>query len=1115
MSVHENDDEPVRDNLPAVVFPAASERPPSDAFKSLRRQENTYGQRPVLTVKFRLQSDTRKECELQYGCNFNSTSVGPEPAQAKRLCALAYLEYHCLEHAHFPEMSILACGSMLLWDLRMQIHGHILHSGFVSQDTVPAHVCQCGNTNVLDCTKPADIAWFGTSLGRYTPNAVYAILSQTAKGAGYALWPKNPNLAGAVDAKSDGPLNYYRPQPGVVVWTTPEQTFATLDPTYLQDGMLVITNPEDGSELLMRCTPIGTASLDYQAYYLQTWYQPSEPEYRMTSFEVKKPDESVLWETQEGNTSATHSIVTNGSLRPTAAVWAVAEVDEILYAGPYICFVRKTQQRVMFDRRIAFKGLREFMHKARDETCLRSITRWVNGQYGALAALPEEHKYKAQAATVLYILVRIGYETDLLITHVRKAGPLWQQHKDLTGLRSPSVWDREKVIGTLVFTGATGYVAHCGDVATQHMMAVGGGVKLSVPSSYMMIKHVIIAKLAVAQTVTTAAAVTGTALSFPVALSVWALSCAGYMAYRHVRDHSQRADVVKAWAETDMDRAPPCIPDGVYELSKEYRFGPTSVVKSTIPEQDETAAIIAPSEPVLKPPTTKVVAAGLCFQKPPTYFENTAENQIVALLNRTTIATPSPKKDLWAAVVQEMLQLPAYRAVTHRLAEPEHHFRCTRRVVSKYLERFPKGLQLERLEAFDQWVRNGREFTREDYFAGGFLKGELHSKLEFSECGFETGYLEEGTPRAIISFSPVLNAVFGPFVDHFASNEKAVLKTLLEAGDTPAFCPYGVSVETHALWIEQVVERLGGPEEVVWLRFDGKKHDAHNTKEARQGGRALTVGRVIGDDSRKLLKDIANMDTLRGQTAGGVKFKAGKGIRASGESSTSSDNTKQTESIIAYTMTRELNQITSVMGVDVFGMAAGDDGGALVSKSYWNRRFAGINKPFDDINRKAVDLGFELVGGFGIGDPDDFDFCSKWYYPVSGTFLPGAKIGKSLVKAGYFFDAQGSQTVKSAAIGLFQDNAHVPFLREYYARVIELCRADPKRFKLGGRPNEYTIHASRAHDYDESTLRFVERKYGLTKQDLEDFKAILRSVRSLPTLISWAPLERCLAVDSA
>jgi len=168
----------------------------------------------------------------------------------------------------------------------------------------------------------------------------------------------------------------------------------------------------------------------------------------------------------------------------------------------------------------------------------------------------------------------------------------------------------------------------------------------------------------------------------------------------------------------------------------------------------------------------------------------------------------------------------------------------------------------------------------------------------------------------------------------------------------------------------------------------------------------------------------------------------------------------------------------------------------------------GENRRPDFPNHDALKLGITAEGYF-TKTLVAVEFCSRRFYPTAEGFLPGGKIGRVLSRAGWFLTGEDSQTVRSAALGQLQDNFHVPFLREYFARV---CQLAAKR--LGGRPQAHSIHMAKRHDYDDSTLSFVEQVYGLTKQDLADFVGLLLAVQSLPVVVHWPKLIHCCEVDA-
>lgn len=197
------------------------------------------------------------------------------------------------------------------------------------------------------------------------------------------------------------------------------------------------------------------------------------------------------------------------------------------------------------------------------------------------------------------------------------------------------------------------------------------------------------------------------------------------------------------------------------------------------------------------------------------------------------------------------------------------------------------------------------------------------------------------------------------------------------------------------------------------------------------------------------------------------------------------------------------------LGVNYALCAEGDDGYIIMRRSWADEAFG------EDVLSKLSDYcaktGFEdkFILCRGVGG----DFCSKWWYPNAGSFLLGGKIGRVLAKAGYMLDKTDNLTIRSAAIGQLQDNHHVPFLKEYFERVVILARK--LNMPLRGKPGEYSHHAGAKHEYDDSTLDFVQDKYGLTRSDLSDFVKILNGIHSLPIVISWPHLHRCMQIDAA
>lgn len=97
-------------------------------------------------------------------------------------------------------------------------------------------------------------------------------------------------------------------------------------------------------------------------------------------------------------------------------------------------------------------------------------------------------------------------------------------------------------------------------------------------------------------------------------------------------------------------------------------------------------------------------------------------------------------------------------------------------------------------------------------------------------------------------------------------------------------------------------------------------------------------------------------------------------------------------------------------------------------------------------------------------------------------------------------DARDGSDLRSATIGLLQDNYHVPFLREFYQKQLDLL---PQTSKKAPRNLEHTVHLEKRHDYGDETWTWMSLKYGLGKADLGEFVEQLSKVDSLPANLAF------------
>jgi len=464
------------------------------------------------------------------------------------------------------------------------------------------------------------------------------------------------------------------------------------------------------------------------------------------------------------------------------------------------------------------------------------------------------------------------------------------------------------------------------------------------------------------------------------------------------------------------------------------------------------------------------------------YFASTAENEAIALRNRLTRAVPLPSKGMVKSAFETLRLRPTWQRLLAELRERPPH--SDAQTFARWVARFP-GPVADTLRKERHRVITDGHFRRSDFKSGSFVKRETH-------IGFKT-------PRGIITFRPAQHSFVGPLTWHVS----VVLHEVLDEPDgTPgAFITGQVSAEEFGFWWDYWTKRLtiGGKAPYI-LSGDGVKLDAHFSSNDAVECNTLYYGQTgLTDLEREASQHLEH--GVSGTSRHGVVFRTDDAM-GSGADETFLFNTTAVAAKTQASTTVLLGEglALAVNGDDVAGIIAAaavdDDGGPTVYAA-------------------AMDSRMEQMGftySFKISqDLSEHDFCSRLLYPTPDGLLPGPMIGRTLGRAAWHLDwsNDGSQSSKSMAIGMLQDGYHVPFVREYFLRVLELCPGP-----LGGRPKP-GMHAGRRHEYGPETWVFVERRYGLTPADLPPFIALLRGVRSLPAVVNWEPMERCWAIDTA
>jgi len=450
-------------------------------------------------------------------------------------------------------------------------------------------------------------------------------------------------------------------------------------------------------------------------------------------------------------------------------------------------------------------------------------------------------------------------------------------------------------------------------------------------------------------------------------------------------------------------------------------------------------------------------------------------------------------------------------------------FRVSEDSVVQWAERnYPEKRVTDFVEAFRRIQTNG--FTVTNKLAGmkAFIKIEKQVALDIVDDIPTQHKLK--APRLILAASDEVLACKAPFCCWAAKQRLDYYQECMREGHTPGIGPHGVGVEEFSNWMMGASTQMASncEEDLLFLDSDGETWDA----TIRQAGMAAQKA-IIFDPAKcdtPAFKKVFELRRVRASSQLGVVIQAGV-QRATGEADTDIGNTELNQAATHYIMekknfTEAGKKFQSGLGKQWFMAASGDDNIIIARRGYVYKCF-GTND-WDEIAKQYEETGRSLglkltlnIRRFGAGE-----FCSKWFYPVpikglEGKYalLLGGKIGRVLSKSGWFVDNDKEETLRSAATSQLQDNYHVPFLRQYFQRILELAPTGGKERSSKSRRHKW--HCAERHEYDEATWAFVEGKYGLTKQDLQDFEQMLARCVSLPVVVNWPPLARCVKIDSA
>lgn len=985
---------------------------------------------------------------------------------------------------------------------------------FDSVGFAPSGPAHCSHRADLCQCRVTDAVVFNHTLHLYSPEELATALLLQRRRLGLCIVHRFTDIAGGLYDEA----TWYRQTPETVrlTYRGRSEGFTRDACDWIDDGPYVGTTSAGQSIASRLCfNHVATVGLT-QVY---TMHLECVLDHPVDYFARESPTpwkSAVLSEVPTGQ-SRSYALPTGAPNGPKKLSfdWYAFGYQNIRLLPGLVVMTGPQMQTVLMSRAILYRTYSKFLWRPREPSSFQAMHRFVTQQYNDVDNLPEELKYSAIMGTVLLTLSEAPVVEFASLADVNRACKrLWAAHTTASRLETPTMLDRVDIAA-----GATWALL---SAATIRQVAGAVSLPWAAPpkTANVVAAHSLCGASLKIVAVKMAAATVAvhTVPLLPVWLAVTAAG-AGYAAVKRwdLTGSAHRARSITAWVETPPGHAPPPLQEGVYRPSVTPIYGPTDRVKPLVRTLSATTLVTpGPIEPP-KSDTRKLSALGIVMSATlPTYFASTAENELVAFTNRLGRPRVPQEAGVWSLVGQMYRSHPfqAYR----RAAICSGPVSVNNKNVQAYASKMPRTLQLTLVAAFHEWEET-RYLNHTDRVTSLFIKIEKAIK-QHVEMGFvDYDDNEEGTPRAIISMKPKMSVLFGTIVDQVTRRDRdAILNAEEDYGKMSPVLPYGVCAEIMGDWLSYWVDALGGLDEVVF--YDGDLA----TCDGNQSGPAMSEAHKMLFDSCDIrptqAREVLNVHRVTtGHSHGGVKYRFANKM-ASGVSDTSATTTETTRMAALACLEAPLSDSPLVaplfpntadgLGVSYAIAAGGDDEFGIVKKSWVIQRFGSLARFARHREKVWSALGHSNSTHVST-KLCEVDFLSKLWYPVGNTYLLGGKIGRVLSRAGWFLDCKDEQTIRGAALSAYQDNAHVPFLREYFQRVIDLTVG----MKVKGRAHEYAVHTREAHDYDQDTMAFVEERYGLTKHDLKTFTDLLAAVRSLPVVVSWDRYEGLFARDNA
>lgn len=507
-------------------------------------------------------------------------------------------------------------------------------------------------------------------------------------------------------------------------------------------------------------------------------------------------------------------------------------------------------------------------------------------------------------------------------------------------------------------------------------------------------------------------------------------------------------------------------------LPPNHNFLPVYNPKTTtMPAQDGSARLMIGPDNMKHPIPPSCILSLICLGP---FIPTTARNDLEAFTTgwkvRIARAVPEPEDGAWEF----------YTRLTHDPRCVLHKLRLPIMVVNQdglnaWLLRFPEAMRDVYMAALRELET--RDLRDDDLRGGAMVKAEKQGFC--APIG-----PPDLDPRLVIAYKPIRQVCTGPWDWHAAKYYREVFNV---KSDSPAVWVNGrdATAEAFGRWYDHALASVVNEPSHKIYYGDHSKFEAHRSEGAFDYAKDLMFAGISNARYRRcregswVLKGRAQRHNVRYE----VEFKLG-----SGGTETSIDSFQ-----------RNLTGLVHVFGEPnpgrTYFAVNGDDWLVITTSVMEETTF----------HERMLELGFES-SFVEARSSWDVEFCQTVPYPCGGHTVWGPKIGRVLSRLPFSLKGNKLDPV-GIALGMQTSCHHIPFLSDYLNHILRLSpETTPIKY-------DHHIASEYEHDSDESTWAFVQHRYGLTPQDLQDFNAIMSEVDSLGSMTRWEWLEALIKTD--